>query len=121
MALSQGQYGGQLAEGATNAGGTALLSNLASGAFGMLSGGGTVAIQAALEASKDTPTTQAPSSSQGSQSTGSKVFNLGPASNAMANNPYWQQVTGTGGSGMLLPILLLVGLGIAAFFILRRK
>lgn len=123
MGATQGQYGGAQA-GAISpmSGGAAVLSNLGTAAMGMLTGGGSVAIQAAMEASKDQPTQQNPTSTA-TQKTGNKVFNLQPAANAMNNNPFWSQMLGTGpgGSGGLMLPLVLVAVLVGFFLILRRK
>lgn len=107
MTLAQGQYGGNRAPAvAPTNGGASVLSNMASGAFGMLTAGGLPAIQAAMDVAKDQPTQQNPTSTN-NQSTGSKVFNLAPAGNAMQNNPFWVSQMG-GGSSM--PMVLLIGI-----------
>lgn len=118
---SQGQYGGQLTPAApAGSGGTAVLENLGSAAMGMLTGGGSVAIKAAMDAAKDGTNIQAATTNTGAQSTGSKVFNLSPAGDAMNNNPFWQQLTGT--STSMMPMLLgFAFLGFVLWFVFKRK
>lgn len=123
MALSQGQYGGQLTPAVTANGGAAVLSNLGSAAMGMLSGGGSAAIEAAMKAAGDSSTTiQQPETNIGPQSTGNKVFNLAQTSDAFGYNDFWAQVTGTKGNSSMLPILAVVAIfGLVFYFLLRRK
>lgn len=118
---TQGQYGGTQAPAVTSAGGMALASNLGSAALGMLTGGGSLAIGEAMKAAGDSSTTvQTPTSNIGPQSTGSKVFNLAPAADAMNYNNFWASVTGNGPGSNLTPFLL-IGFAVLAFFIIRRK
>lgn len=115
----QGQYGGALAPAVSpKNGGASVLSNLGSAALGMFTGGAGALVGVAAEAVKDTPTTQNPTSTN-TQSTGSKVFNLAPAQDALANNPFWLAEKS---GGALLPVLLILGgLGVMVWLILRRK
>lgn len=121
-ATLQGQYGGAQAPAISPAnGGSAVLSTLGTAAMGMLTGGGSVAIQAAMEASKDQPTQQNPTSTA-TQKTGNKIFNLQPATNAMQNNTFWGNALGVNGGGGSLVLFGVLGLvGLVFFLILRRK
>jgi len=118
LSLNTGQYGGSRAPAVSpSQGGASVLSGLGSAAMGMLTGGGSVAIQAAIEASKDQPTTQAPSSNN-YQTTGSKTIGSQPGQAALKYNDFWaDNVTNT--SNLPLYIALLV-LGLVGFFVLRR-
>lgn len=99
-----------------------MATNLGSAALGMLSGGGSVAIQAAIEASKDTPTTQNPSTNIGPQTTGNKVFGTQPGADAMNANSFWSSMTGLTGGGSTLPMVMLLGVvGLVFWLVLRRK
>lgn len=119
---TQGQYGGQLTPQVTSAGGAALASNLGSAALGMLTGGGSVALDAAMKAAGDSSTTvQTPTLTIGPQSTGSKVFNLQSGADAMQYNDFWSNVTGTkSGGNTMLYVAMAIG-AVLLFFIIRRK
>lgn len=109
------QYGGARSPAVSGNGGANVLSNLASGAFGMLSGGGPAAIQAALDVARDGSSTQAPVSTA-TQSTGSKVFNLSQSGTALNSNPFWANMFAPAGGSILL-----VGLFAVAAFVLLWK
>jgi hypothetical protein len=105
-----------------SSGGAAVLSNLASGAFGMLSGGGLPAIQGALDLAKDGSTTQTADSGRNAVYSGSKVFNTPAGGDGLTANSFWQSTirSAANGGSMVWILAGAVVLGVV-YFISRRK
>jgi LPXTG-motif cell wall-anchored protein len=117
----QTQYGGSRTPAITSPGGASLASNLGSAAMGMMTGGMSTALDAAMKAAGDSSTTVQTPTVTSTQSTGSKVFNLQPAATAMEYNNFWASVTGVKSGNSFLPILAVILLAVLAFVIIRRK
>jgi hypothetical protein len=120
MALTQ--YGGARAPAVEpQSGGAAVFSNMASGAFGMLTAGGLPAIQAAMDVAKEGTTTQTAGGGTNTNSFGSKVFNAPGAGDGMAANSFWQATvkqSANGSTMILLAVLVVAG---AWYFIARKR
>lgn len=118
---TQTQYDGARAPAVAGNGGASVLSNLASGAFGMLSAGGIPAISAAMDVAKEGTTTQTAGGGTNSQSTGSKSFGTPAGGDGIAANSFWQSTVKNTGSGSFNLYMIFGLVALVAWLALRRK